>query len=444
MLKTFRIGGIHPKENKLTAQCPVTMVDIPRQVSLMLNQHIGAPAKCIVKKGDLVKVGTLVAEAGGFVSANIHSPVSGTVSKVDQAANAFGVCTPTIVIDTDGDEWEESIDRSTELNETIELSPEEIIQKITQSGIVGLGGATFPTHVKLMPPKEFKPTVLIINATECEPYLTDDHALMLESPEQILVGCRILMKSIGVNHAYIGIENNKKDAIALLEQMAKKYPGIEIVALRTRYPQGGEKQLIDAILHKQVANGALPVSTGAIVQNVGTAFAVYEAVQKNKPLVDRIVTVTGDGIARPGNYRVRLGMPIRELIEVAGGLPSDTSKVILGGPMMGKAISNLDAPIPKGCSGILILNERHAHRDTPSPCIRCGKCVSVCPMGLEPYLLAKLSENHLFEKAEKESITACLECGCCAYSCPSNRPILDYIRIGKNAVNQIIRSRKQS
>lgn len=444
MLKTFRIGGIHPKENKLTAQCPVTMVDIPRQVSLMLNQHIGAPAKCIVKKGDLVKVGTLVAEAGGFVSANIHSPVSGTVSKVDQAANAFGVCTPTIVIDTNGDEWEESIDRSTELNETIELSPEEIIQKITQSGIVGLGGATFPTHVKLMPPKEFKPTVLIINATECEPYLTDDHALMLESPEQILVGCRILMKSIGVNHAYIGIENNKKDAIALLEQMAKKYPGIEIVALRTRYPQGGEKQLIDAILHKQVANGALPVSTGAIVQNVGTAFAVYEAVQKNKPLVDRIVTVTGDGIARPGNYRVRLGMPIRELIEVAGGLPSDTSKVILGGPMMGKAISNLDAPIPKGCSGILILNERHAHRGTPSPCIRCGKCVSVCPMGLEPYLLAKLSENHLFEKAEKESITACLECGCCAYSCPSNRPILDYIRIGKNAVNQIIRSRKQS
>ena len=324
------------------------------------------------------------------------------------------------------------------------LSSNEIIQKIAQNGIVGLGGATFPTHVKLTPPKEFKPTVLIVNATECEPYLTDDHALMLESPEQIIIGCHILMKAIHVKQAYIGVENNKRDAIALLKKQAEKYPGIEIVPLRTRYPQGGEKQLIDAILHKQVANGALPVSTGAIVQNVGTAFAVYEAVQKNKPLVERIVTVTGDGVKQPGNYRIRLGMPIRELIEIAGGLPSDSAKVILGGPMMGKAVSNLDAPIPKGCSGILILNEAHAHRSETSSCIRCGKCVSACPMGLEPYLLAKLSENHLFERAEKELITACLECGCCAYSCPSNRPILDYIRIGKNAVNQIIRSRKQS
>lgn len=444
MLKTFRIGGIHPEENKLTAQCPVTEAAIPRQVALTLNQHIGAPANCIVKKGDTVKVGTLVAEAGGFVSANIHSPVSGIVSKIDKTANAFGIYTQTIVIDTDGDEWEESIDRSTELNDKITLSPAEIIQRIAQCGIVGLGGATFPTHVKLTPPKEFTPTVLIINATECEPYLTDDHALMLESPEQILIGCRILMKAIGVEQAYIGIENNKKDAIALLAEKAPKYPGLEIVALRTRYPQGGEKQLIDAILHKQVANGALPVSTGAIVQNVGTAFAVYEAVQKNKPLIDRIVTITGDGVTRPGNYRVRLGMPIGELIEIAGGLPAEVSKIILGGPMMGKAVSNLEAPIPKGCSGILMLNECHAHRGPISPCIRCGQCVSVCPMGLEPYLLAKLSENHLFEKAEKESITACLECGCCAYSCPSNRPILDYIRIGKSAVNQIIRSRKQS
>lgn len=444
MLKTFRIGGIHPQENKLTAQCRVTPVEIPRQVALMLNQHIGAPANCIVKKGDTVKVGSLVAQANGFVSANIHSPVSGTVSKIDKTANAFGIYAQTIVIDTDGDEWEEEIDRNPALNDSVDLPADEIIRRITQAGIVGLGGATFPTHVKLMPPKEFKPTALIINATECEPYLTDDHALMLESPEQILVGCRILMKAIGVEKTYIGIENNKKDAIALLQKHAGKFAGIEIVPLRTRYPQGGEKQLIDAILHKQVVNGALPVSTGAIVQNVGTAFAVYEAVQKNKPLVDRIVTVTGDNLTRPGNYRVRLGMPIRELIEIAGGTLAEGDKVILGGPMMGKAISNLDAPIPKGCSGILILNESHAHRNEPVACIRCGKCVSVCPMGLEPYLLAKLSERHLFDQAEKELITACLECGCCAYSCPSNRPILDYIRIGKNAVNQIIRSRKQS
>ena len=444
MLKTFRIGGIHPKENKLTSQCPVTAIPVPRQVSLMLNQHIGAPANCIVKKGDTVKVGTLIAEANGFVSSNIHSPVSGTVSKIDKIANAFGIYSQAIIIDTEGDDWEEYIDRTPSLEKEIALSSNEIIQKIAQNGIVGLGGATFPTHVKLTPPKEFKPTVLIVNATECEPYLTDDHALMLESPEQIIIGCHILMKAIHVKQAYIGVENNKRDAIALLKKQAEKYPGIEIVPLRTRYPQGGEKQLIDAILHKQVANGALPVSTGAIVQNVGTAFAVYEAVQKNKPLVELIVTVTGDGVKQPGNYRIRLGMPIRELIEIAGGLPSDSAKVILGGPMMGKAVSNLDAPIPKGCSGILILNEAHAHRSETSSCIRCGKCVSACPMGLEPYLLAKLSENHLFERAEKELITACLECGCCAYSCPSNRPILDYIRIGKNAVNQIIRSRKQS
>ena len=238
MLKTFRIGGIHPNEHKLTAHCPVTQVAIPRQVSIMLNQHIGAPANCIVKKGDTVKVGTLIAEASGFVSANIHSPVSGTVSKVDKTANAFGQYATTIIIDTEGDEWEESIDRSPELKEEITLSPQEIIQKIAQAGIVGLGGATFPTHVKLTPPKEFKPTVLIINATECEPYLTDDHALMLESPDQILVGCRILMKAIGVEQTCIGIENNKPDAIALLREHAARYPGITIVPLRTRYPQG--------------------------------------------------------------------------------------------------------------------------------------------------------------------------------------------------------------
>lgn len=444
MLKTFRIGGIHPNEHKLTAHCPVTPVAVPRQVAIMLNQHIGAPANCIVKKGDTVKVGTLIAEASGFVSANIHSPVSGTVSKVDKTANAFGQYGTTIVIDTEGDEWEESIDRSPELKEEITLTSQEIIKKIAEAGIVGLGGATFPTHVKLMPPKEFKPTVLIVNATECEPYLTDDHALMLESPDQILVGCRILMKAINVEQAYIGIENNKPDAIALLQQHATRYPGITIVPLRTRYPQGGEKQLIDAILHKQVANGALPVSTGAIVQNVGTAFAVYEAVQKNKPLVDRVVTVTGDHIAKPGNYRVRLGMSMHELIDMAGGLPDDCAKVILGGPMMGKAVSNIDSPISKGCSGIVILDEKHAHRGAIEPCIRCGKCVSACPMGLEPFLLAKLSQNHLFDRAERELITSCLECGCCSYSCPSNRPILDYIRVGKNAVNRIIRSRKQS
>ena len=444
MLKTFSIGGVHPHENKLSAHQPIIKAEIPAKAVILLGQHIGAPAKPIVAKGDVVKVGTKIAEPGGFVSAAIHSSVSGKVAKIDTVIDASGYPKPAIFIDVDGDEWEESIDRTETLVRECNLTSEEIVKKIANAGIVGLGGACFPTQVKLCPPPAFKAECVIINAVECEPYLTADHQLMLEHAEEIMVGVSILMKAVKVNKAFIGIENNKPDAIQLMTKVAAGYAGIEVVPLKVQYPQGGEKQLIDAILHKQVANGALPVSTGAIVQNVGTAFAVYEAVQKNKPLVERIVTVTGDGIKQPGNYRIRLGMPIRELIEIAGGLPSDSAKVILGGPMMGKAVSNLDAPIPKGCSGILILNEAHAHRSETSSCIRCGKCVSACPMGLEPYLLAKLSENHLFEKAEKELITACLECGCCAYSCPSNRPILDYIRIGKNAVNQIIRSRKQS
>ena len=444
MLKTFSIGGVHPHENKLSAHQPIVQAEIPAKAVILLSQHIGAPAKPIVAKGDVVKVGTKIAEPGGFVSAAIHSSVSGKVAKIDTIVDASGYAKPAVFIDVEGDEWEETIDRTDTLVKECNLTAEEIVKKIADAGIVGLGGACFPTQVKLCPPPAFKAECVIINAVECEPYLTADHQLMLEHAEEIMVGVSILMKAVKVNKAFIGIENNKPDAIQLMTKVAAGYAGIEVVPLKVQYPQGGEKQLIDAILHKQVANGALPVSTGAIVQNVGTAFAVYEAVQKNKPLVERIVTVTGDGVKQPGNYRIRLGMPIRELIEIAGGLPSDSAKVILGGPMMGKAVSNLDAPIPKGCSGILILNEVHAHRSETSSCIRCGKCVSACPMGLEPYLLAKLSENHLFERAEKELITACLECGCCAYSCPSNRPILDYIRIGKNAVNQIIRSRKQS
>ena len=444
MLKTFRIGGVHPPENKLSAGQAIITANLPKQAVVMLSQHIGAPAQAVVAKGDKVKVGTLLAQAGGFVSANIHSPVSGTVSKIDTAIDAAGFQRPAIIIDVEGDEWEESIDRSETLVKECTLDAKAIIDRIKECGIVGLGGATFPTHVKLSPPPGMTATILIINAVECEPYLTSDHQLMMEKGEEILVGVEILRKAINVERAVIGIENNKPDAIKHMAQLATDYPAIEICPLKVKYPQGGEKQLIDAVIRRQVPSGALPIATGAVVQNVGTAFAVYEAVQKHKPLVERIVTITGKSLAKPSNLRVRIGTPISQLIDMCGGLPQDTEKVISGGPMMGKAVSNLDAPIPKGCSGILILNEAHAHRSETSSCIRCGKCVSACPMGLEPYLLAKLSENHLFEKAEKDLITACLECGCCAYSCPSNRPILDYIRIGKNAVNQIIRSRKQS
>ncbi len=441
MLKTFRIGGIHPDENKLSAGKCIETAAIPEQVAIMLSQHIGAPAQAIVAKGDHVKVGTLIAKAGGFVSANIHSPVSGTVIKIDSIIDTSGYSKPAIFIQVEGDEWEENIERNDCLNTECNLSPKEIIQKISECGIVGMGGATFPTHVKLSPPPGMTATILIINAAECEPYLTSDHQLILEKGEEILIGIKILMKAIQVNKAIIGIENNKQDAIELLTRLTIKYPGIEVCPLKMKYPQGGEKQLIDAIIRRQVPNGSLPIATGAVVQNIGTTFAVYEAVQKNKPLFERIVTVTGKSLNNPSNFKVRIGTPIGQLIQAAGGMPEDTGKIISGGPMMGKAVTNTDIPVTKGCSGILLIRKNEATRKEMSNCIRCAKCVFVCPMGLEPNLLMNLASHALWDKAESNHIMDCIECGSCSYTCPAYRPLLDYIRLGKGKVGNIIRSR---
>ncbi len=441
MLKSFRIGGIHPPENKLSAGKPVQSVALPKQAIILLGQHIGAPAQAVVNKGDSVKVGTLLAKAGGFVSANIHSSVSGTVAKIDQITDVSGYKRPAIFIDVEGDEWEESIDRSSTLIKECNLSDKEIIQRISDCGIVGLGGATFPTQVKLSPPPGMKASILIINGVECEPYLTSDHQLMMEKTEEILVGITILKKAIGVDRAVIGIENNKKDAIAKMQGLVSSYPGITVCPLKVKYPQGGEKQLIDAIIRRQVPSGGLPIATGAVVQNVGTAFAVYEAVQKNKPLFERIVTVTGKSLKSPSNFLVRIGTPIGQLIEAAGGMPEDTEKIISGGPMMGKAIVSTEIPTTKGCSGVLLIRNLESAREEMSPCIRCAKCVSACPMGLEPNLLAKLSTFSNWEKCEHEHIMDCIECGSCSYTCPAHRPLLDFIRLGKGKVGNIIRSR---
>ena len=442
MLRTFRIGGIHPPENKLSAGKKIETLALPKQVIIPLGQHIGAPAQALVKKGDLVKVGTLLAKAGGFVSANIHSSVSGKVNKIDNVLDASGYKKPAIYIDVEGDEWEESIDRSEDLVKECSLSPKEIIDKIAQAGIVGLGGATFPTQVKLMPPPGSKPEIVIINAVECEPYLTSDHSLMMEKGEQILVGVSILMKAVNVSKAVIGIENNKPDAIAHLSKLAAGYKGIEVMPLKVRYPQGGEKQLIDAVIKRQVKSGALPISTGAIVQNVGTAYAIYEAVQKNKPLFERVVTVTGKAVAKPSNLLVRIGTPIANLIEAAGGLPENTGKIIGGGPMMGKALISAEVPVCKGSPGVLLLTKEESVRKPIRDCIRCAKCVGVCPMGLNPTLLMNATEFQNWELAEKNYITDCIECGSCSYTCPANRPLLDQIRLGKGKVMGIIRSRK--
>lgn len=442
MLRTFSLGGIHPQENKLSAGHPITQAPLPKKAVILLGQHIGAPAKPLVAKGDVVKVGTKIAEPMGFVSAAVHSSVSGKVSKIDTVVDATGYPKQAIFIDVEGDEWEESIDRTTDLVSECELSPEEILRRITDCGIVGLGGACFPTQVKLAPPPSFKAECIIINAVECEPYLTSDHQLMLEHAEEIMVGIRILMKAVRVEKAYIGIEANKPDAISLMERLAASHTGIEVVALKVQYPQGGEKQLIDAVTKRQVASGALPISTGAVVQNVGTAFAVYEAVQKNKPLFERVITITGKALSRPSNLLARIGTPLSELIEACGGMPEDTGKIVGGGPMMGKALTSADVPMAKGSSGVLLMTREESKRGEEKPCIRCAKCVSVCPMGLEPYLLGILGECGEFERMEKERIMDCIECGSCQYTCPANRPLLDYCRLGKAKVGAIIRARQ--
>ena len=443
MLRTFSLGGIHPKENKLSAGVKIVPAPLPKEVIIPLGMHIGAPATACVAKGDEVKVGTLIAKSSGFVSANIYSSVAGKVTKIDSVFDASGYKKPAIIISVaDEDVWEESIDRSPELVRECSLDAKAIIDKINEAGIVGLGGATFPTHVKLSPPPGSKAEVLIINAVECEPYLTSDHQLMLEHGEEILVGCTILMKALSVDKCIIGVENNKPDAIKHLSGLCAQYKGIEVMPLKVQYPQGGEKQLIDAVLSKQVKSGALPISTGAVVQNVGTIYAVYEAIQKNKPLLERVVTVTGKSLDKPANYLARIGTPLKTLIEASGGIPEDTGKIIGGGPMMGKALLSADLPVTKGTSGILLISQEESVRKPMRACIRCAKCVNVCPMGLNPTFLMVDTQQQDWERAERGHIVDCIECGSCSFTCPSNRPLLDFIRMGKQQVMGIIRNRK--
>lgn len=441
-MKTFNLGGIHPPENKRSAKVGIAPLALPKEVSIPLGQHIGAPAKAIVKRGDKVLVGQLIAEAAGFISAAIHSSVSGTVKKVDKALDGSGFQRDAIIITVDGDEWDASIDRSSELKKECTLSPQEIVEKVKTSGIVGLGGATFPANVKLMPPPGKTAEVLIINAVECEPYLTADHQLMLEKGEEIMVGISIVMKALGVNRAIVGIENNKPDAIELMTKLASTYSGIEVCPLKVQYPQGGEKQLINATIGREVPSGTLPIEVGAVVQNVGTIYAIYEAVQKNKPLFERVVTVTGKALEKPSNFLVRVGTPVNEVIEAAGGIPDNTGKVIGGGPMMGKAMASTAIPVVKGSSGILLMQEEESKRGKMEDCIRCSKCISVCPMGLEPYLLMLTAQKEMHDRSEEACIMDCIECGSCVYTCPAHRPLLDYIRLEKGKVGAILRGRR--
>lgn len=442
-MKTFKIGGIHPNEYKFSAGKRLQEAVISKQVMIPLAHYIGAPSIPVVAKGDQVKVGQLIGKANGFISANVHSSVSGKVLKIDEALDASGYRRPAVFIDVEGDDWMEDIIQTKDIIRECRLSSEEIIKKIADAGIVGLGGATFPAHVKMSIPPGKKAEVLIINAVECEPYLTCDHQLMLERAEEILVGITISMKAINVDKAIIGIENNKKDAIKHLEHLiqTRSFDGIRVEALKVQYPQGGEKQLIDAVISRQVPSGALPIEVGAVVQNVGTSFAVYEAVQKNKPLFERVITITGKSMLNPANFIARLGVPLSEIVQQAGGIPNDTGKIIGGGPMMGRALVSLDIPMAKGSAGVLFMPSIESERAKMKNCIRCAKCVMVCPMGLEPYLLMNQSERAMWSEMEKNRVMDCIECGSCSYTCPSVRPLLDHIRYGKSTVGGIIRNR---
>jgi len=431
-LATFK-GGIHPPDKKtLAANSPITEAKSPKIVVIPLSQHAGAPCKPVVTIGQEVKKGEMIGEPGGFVSAPVHSSVSGKVIAISEFPNAMGRMVNSIVIENDlKEEWTALKDAPDYMN----LSLEELKEKIKAAGIVGLGGAAFPTAVKLSPPKEKPIDVVIINGAECEPYLTADYRLMIEKPKEIIEGLKILMKVLGVTKGYVGIENNKPDAVAKMSEAAKGEAGIEVMALEVKYPQGAEKMLIKAIAGREVPARGLPMDVGAVVQNVGTALAIYEAARYGKPLIERVVTVTGEGIKEPKNLMARVGTKISELIDECGGFKDDVAKVVAGGPMMGFALSSLDVPVTKGTSGILVLPEEGVvHAEDYGPCIRCGRCIDICAMGLMPSMLSVLSEKGMYEEAKEYNLFDCFECGSCAFVCPSKRPIVQLVRLAKSMV----------
>ncbi len=429
-LATFK-GGIHPPDKKeLAANKPIAAAKSPQRVVIPLSQHLGAPCKPVVTIGQEVKKGEMIGEPGGFVSAPIHSSVSGKVIAVGEFPNAMGKMVNSIVIENNGkEEWTALKDNP----DYMKLSADELKEKIKASGIVGMGGAAFPTLVKLSPPKEKPIDTVIINGAECEPYLTADYRLMVEKPTEVIEGLKILMKVLGVNKGFVGIENNKPEAIEKMKAAAKNESNIEVCSLEVKYPQGAEKMLIKAVVGREVPPRALPMDVRVVVQNVGTAFAVYEAARYGKPLIERVVTVTGEGINNPANMMVKIGTMVSELIEQCGGFKGEAGKVVSGGPMMGFAMSSLDVPVTKGTSGILVLPEEGvSHVEDFGPCIRCGRCIDICAMGLMPSMISILSEKGFYEEAKEYNLFDCFECGSCAFVCPSKRPIVQFVRLAKS------------
>ena len=434
----FFKGGVHPTEGKnLSSGKETKVAPLLDKYTVILHQHIGAPPKLIVEKGDEVKKGQLLAEAGGFVSAPVHSPTSGTVSAIVSVPGPMGMKMDAVEISSDGkDEWGVAFDK---IEEWDSVDAADLKSRVAEAGVVGMGGAAFPTVVKLSPPAGEKIDVLILNGAECEPYLTADHRVMLEKSDAVLEGAAIIAKILGVKDIYIGIESNKPDAVEALKHKAEHY-GIKVMTLRVRYPQGAEKQLIYAVTGRKVPAGGLPMHVGCVVQNVGTAVAVKEAVVDAKPLIERITTVTGNSVVEPGNWQFRIGTPLSKALELAGGIKYQPGKVIMGGPMMGFAQKSLDVTLMKNASGILLLDKEEVVQFTSEACIRCGKCVDVCPMNLLPGTLSAAAENEAWEIADDYYVMDCMECGCCAYVCPAHRPLVQHF---KRAKAEIIAERKK-
>jgi H+/Na+-translocating ferredoxin:NAD+ oxidoreductase subunit C len=429
-LKTFP-GGLHPPDNKQwSAHKPIESCPLPAELVVPLAQHIGAPAIACVAAGDLVKKGQVIGQAKGFVSVPVHAPTSGTVAAVEDRPHPMGKALPAVVIAPDGeDAWGElpvPLDPAT-------ASINELRDRLRDSGIVGMGGATFPAHVKLSPPDEKPINTLILNGVECEPYLTADHRLMLEEAERILAGIAILQKILGVTQTYLGIEANKPDAIKHLTALCAGR-NIEVVPLEVKYPQGAEKQLILAICGREVPTGGLPMDVGVVVQNVGTCAAVADAVLRGEPLIERIATVSGPGVKEPKNLRIRIGMPLSHLVDFCGGLLGEPAKIIMGGPMMGMTQLSLEVPATRGTSGLLLFTAGNVPLRAEGPCIRCGRCVRACPAHILPTTIAAYARLDLFTEAEQFNAMDCIECGCCTYSCPAALPLVQAIRHAKGAI----------
>lgn len=435
------IGGVHPDDGKaLSCEKPIRVAPLLEKYVVPVTQNIGKPPKIIVNKGDLVKKGQLIAEADGFVSVPLHSPTSGTVGETVLIPGAVGTMIPAIEIISDGqDEWGSPLEPIPDWKNT----DREILKKrICDAGIIGMGGAAFPSHVKLSPPPEKVIDTLILNGAECEPYLTADHRLMLEHPNCVLEGAAIAAKILKVDRVFVGIEENKQNAIDAMKKIAGKY-GIKIVPLRVRYPQGAEKQLIMAITGRHVVAGGLPMDVGCVVQNVGTCAAIRAAVVEGHPLIERMTTITGSPVKDPCTWQLRIGTPVAEALKLAGGIVAPAAKLILGGPMMGFAQATLDGSVAKNSSGILLLQAEETGQYTSNPCIRCGRCVDACPMRLLPGPISVLVESEKYDQAEQAFVMDCVECGACSYVCPANRPLIQHFRRAKAEINALRRAGKK-